>query len=428
MLVVLSAVIFFTAFFLRSNDTSDAFAWSVPLENVDARALAPETNFLALTNLDVNEVLNRAMDRGHWENAYALAAYDARPSFTTRLGVLFQLAPRYTALKDTRKAILCYQIAAQLATLAPTLADVARLDAYAQAITGLRDLNARDAARWVTDQAYVVAQFSPSLQREVRARRLAQIADAYAALGATTLATQARAKASEVATAPGESAQLTMQTGFDPAGGALPRSPELDRIVQGRLTTAQQLQDDVADAGFKAMSNVPKDWVTSLGDTLNDEDLIRADYYDQQLTLTKDEAVRLALLRDKVAWLALKLRVARGGFGIPLVPAWEKEQKAIVQALSEANADLFQTLEAQAATQKEPAQAIDQVVRRELFAARWGWFTTVPEKDLRASLDDNNQNLSDSVLRLDVVTRTERVLYWLVPVELYKQGERARPK
>jgi len=431
LLVILSIVVFAAAFLLRSNDASDAFAWNTPMELVDPRALTPDTVFLALTSVSANEALSRALDGGHWENAYAMVAYDTRLSFTTRLGALLQLAPRYAASKDTRKAVWCYQAAAQLATLAPELSDAARLDAYAQANAGLRELNAREVARWVTDQAYLVAQYSPYLQRDLRARRLTQIADAYTALGATPLSAQARLKAREAASATGESATVQVETVFNAPSGQLPSAPQLDAVIKARLDATQLLQDDVLDAKFKTMSAVPKDWLTPLGDLLDEEDRVREDYYAAQLAAAKDEGVRVALLREKRNWLALKLRAARGGFGIGLTPAWEKDARAIAVALSETHAELYQLSEAQAAKQKESVQALDDTLRRELYTARWGWFTSVAEKDVWLALDDNNQRLRESApteLVLDQVARGTRVLYWLVPSELYGQGERARPR
>jgi hypothetical protein len=159
---------------------------------------------------------------------------------------------------------------------------------------------------------------------------------------------------------------------------------------------------------------------------------VASGYYDQQLPLAKEPSARVALWSDKVAWLALKYRIARGAFGFTLVAAWEKDRATIAADLSDALGELYRESEAQAAALPNGAdQATADVIRRELFAARWGWFTSTPENDLRDALDQVNQRLRDAAspaLRLDTITRGGKVLYLLVPDDLYGQGEKALPK
>ncbi|MEW5720931.1 MAG: hypothetical protein AB1817_20055, partial [Chloroflexota bacterium] len=151
-------------FFLRGSDVPDALAWKPPLETVDNRALASGTVLLPLTGMSASDSLSAALDEAHLENAFAIAAYDPFMFDSARVGALLQIGTRYASAKDTRKAALAFQAAAQLATFSPALADYARLETYLQAGTGLRGVGANDAARWVTDQAYLAAQYAPTLQ------------------------------------------------------------------------------------------------------------------------------------------------------------------------------------------------------------------------------------------------------------------------
>jgi hypothetical protein len=324
------------AFFLRRSNLPDGFAWQPPRELVDHRALVPATALLPLTGMEAVDALSLTLDQAHWENAYALVAYDPGLPDPTRIGALLQLGSRYAAAKDTRKAAWCYQAAARLATLSPALSDSTREDAYLQASAGLRTIDARDAARLIVDQAYLVAQYSPALRREQRSRRLAQVVDEYADLGADALAAQARAKADQAASASAEAAWVPPRAPFVPAAGKLPLSADVDHAMQARIAAARQLLDDVKKNSPRSAADWPKDFVSELSDALRQEDRARLAFYDQQLAQVKDPAVQIALLRDKANWLALKYRATRGAFGINLVSEWGKNLAEIADASTDA--------------------------------------------------------------------------------------------
>ena len=422
------------AFLWHPVDVPNAFDWKPPLEQVDNSALAPATVILPLTDVDSTGALNAALDSANIENAYALIAYDTSLSDPTRIGALLQLGSSYSAAKLTRKAATCYQSAALLATLSPAISDPAREDTYLQASSSLRALGATDAARMLVDQAYLVAQFSTALRRESRARRLNQVADAYTALGATALAAQAHSKADDALTEAAPTAAAQVRVPFTVTLGTLPASGDVDRLKQRRITAAKQLADDLTNNPPKNAAEWPQDSVSQLRDTLVEEDGARQAYYDQQIALAKDPAVQAALWRDRVNWLALKYRIARGAFGIDLVPAWRKDAKTIAADWSDALTQFYRLQEAQAAALPDPQAATnagEEVVRRELIAARWGWLSGANEQDLRDALGEVTQKLRDAKstdLFLDTVTRNNQSVYLWLPDELYGQNEKALPR
>lgn len=431
--LTLALAVFGAVFFWGIGDSSDSSVWKPLIDQVDHRALAPETVLLPLTEIDSADALSAALDQAHLENAYAIAAYDPNLSAATRIGALLQLGTRYATAKDTRKASSCYQAAVLLVTLSPGLSDQARLDTYQQASAGLRGIGAKEAARFVTDQAYLVAQYSPSLSRTVRVRRLEQIAEAYAALGANSLSTQARAKSVEAAGS-ADTPIVRPRVVFVPAAGVLPTSKQVDVVKQTRIAAAKQLVEEVA--GLKPGAAWPADSVAVLSNALRDEDQARQAYYDQQLAQVQDPAVRLELLRDRISWLALKYRVARGAFGKSLGAEWNKESTAIAEAWGTVWDDYFRFAEradrAGAVPQPQnPDQALEDVIRQELIAARWGWYRVVPEKELVDALSDVNQKLIQATvpaLRVDTVTRGGKTRFLLLPDDLYGQNEKALPR
>jgi len=424
-LLTLALMMLGAFWFLRGN-TTDVSVWQPPLELVDPRALAPGTVVFPLTEMSSADALSASLDQAHLENAYTLLAYDPDLPDAVRIGALLQLGTRYTTAKDSRKASVCYQAAALLATLSPSLSDVTRLDTYQQASAGLRALGANQAARWVTDQSYLVTQYSPNLSRDVRLRRLNQIADAYTALGVNSLAAQARTKANDLAGTSNEIPTVVARPVFNPTLGKLPASPQVDAAKRHRLAAAQQLADDLKDA--KPGAGWPSDSLAQLTDALIEEDEARQAYYDQQLA-TQDPAIQIALWNDRVHWLALKNRVARGAFGKDLVPEWSKDKAAIAEAWHQAWEHYFRLAEAQAGATKaqDPNLATEFVLRQELMAIRWGW-SVASEEDVRNLLDGINQSLKSPFLILDAITRNGKLYYVLVPAQLYGQGEQALPK
>ena len=421
-------------FFLRGSDIPDAFAWKPPLESVDPRALAPGTVLMPLTGVSASDAVSAALDQAHLENAYAIAAYDPTLSDSARIGALLQLGTRYASAKDTRKAALTFQAAAQLATLSPAIADYARLETYLQAGSGLRGLGANDAARWMTDQAYLIALYTPTLQREQRARRLEQVANAYTTLNVSALSSQARTQSLEASTASVTAPLTGTRVPFVPTAGKLPASPEIEDAKTRRITAAKTLQDDLIDYPPKSAKDWSPDLIADLSDALTAEDAARQAVYDKEIAQTKDVAVQIALRRDQIAWLALKYRIARGAFGASLVADWETDRAAIADDWDAAWADWFRLSEAQAASLPrasdiDPAQ--EDVVRQELIVARWGWSSGTAEQDLIAKCVEVTQKLMDAAypeLRLDVFKRNNRTLFIILPDELYGQGEKALPK
>ncbi|MEW5719051.1 MAG: hypothetical protein AB1817_10520, partial [Chloroflexota bacterium] len=75
--------------------------------------------------------------------------------------------------------------------------------------------------------------------------------------------------------------------------------------------------------------------------------------------------------------------------------------------------------------------AQEDVLRQELIAARWGWYSGASEQDVIEKLDTVTLKLMDAAypeLRLSAFKRNNRTLFVLLPDELYGQGEKALPK
>lgn len=418
--------------YMRSRDMPDGFAWKTPMEQVSSRDLTPSAALLPLTDLAAEDALDRTLEGTDLESAFALVAYDPRLSDPSRIGALLQIGGRYSEVKNWRRAAWAYQTAVLLAILSPALSDSARIDTLLSASTELRDADAKEAARRVLDQAYLITLYSPTIRKQVRSSRLNQIATGYDSLRLPGIADQARSKGQDVSAAP-DSPPTTPRAPFIPIPGKLPSSLALEQARARRQQAAADLVDDATNGNLKTGAKLPRDLLDQLKDALVEEDAARNDYYAQQFPLAKDPAVQVALAADKVSWLALKYRIAKGGFGATIVNEWTKSANDVGDQVSDGWEDLFQLYQTQADALGNPTdtnQATEDVLQQRLIAVRWGW-SQKPESDLRDSMSSVTEKLRDAsipALRVDTATRSGKTLYLLLPDELYGLGAQVFPQ
>ncbi len=434
LLLIFGVAMLGAGWFAREAPPPAALAWQAPLDQVSTRDLTPATALLPLAGASGVDALNAALDGGDWESAFALLAYDGSLSDPTRIGALLQLGSRYAVARDKNKAAWCYLDASRIATISPLLSDAIREDAFLQVSAGLQEIQANDAARLAADQAYLIAVYSPVLRREQSSRRLNQVASAYAALGLEALATQARDKANEPIAIASDDAGFLPRGPFVIPEGKLPPSGPVNNALQARVAAAKQVVEDVKNSPPRRAADWPADSLQVLREALLKEDEARQSYYDDQTAQVKEPTVQIALLRDKVNWIGLKFRIARGAFGADLVPDWTKRASALGDEWSDAWGELFNVYRGQASAipnAQAVHQATEDVLRQELLALRWGWYKGTTEQELRNSLSEITSHLrQDTIpsLRLDTLALGGKTTDLLVPDELYGQNERALPR
>ncbi len=106
-------------------------------------------------------------------------------------------------------------------------------------------------------------------------------------------------------------------------------------------------------------------------------------------------ADRLALLYDKVDWLTIKLRAARGAYGVSLVPAWAPETEAIQAGLAGAYTDLINGYGQQTDTlsSAEAVAARVELLREGVLWSRLGLFPGQAEEPLSVQLTEASSEL-----------------------------------
>ncbi len=412
----------------------DTSKWIAPQDQVDTKNINPEVALAILAGTSDAGSVDDSLAAGDFEGAFAQIAYSTEFSDANRVGTLLLLGNRYAAGKQNVKAAWMYEYAVYLATVSPTPSDLTRAQTLLEAAQGLKALNMDANARAALDQAFLIAQYSFSLPRDTRADLLEQIARAYQKFGATKQAAQARQIGADTASLTSEDAVNTSRRVFRISPTDPPEYPELVTKLKERVFAARELLDALNLNPPKTEADLPEDLIRALGDKLFEEDGLRSEYYTAQFDQAADASVQLGILRDKLRWLSIKYRIARGGFGISLMPEWEDQVKEIAQELNDSYDDYFAITEQQASSLDkvdEANRSTEDVLRAAMVAGRWGLFPQYDEVDLRARLDVVSQTLRDeqvASLRLDSFTRGNQVIYLLVPDELYSMGEGALPR
>lgn len=412
----------------------DTTKWIAPQDQVDHTKIRPEVALAILAGTSDSGSVDDSLAAGDFEGAFAQIAYSTEFSDADRVGTLLLLGNRYAAGRQTSKAAWMYEYAVFLATVSPNPSDLLRAQTLLEASQGLRALGMDTNARAALDQAYLIAQYSFALPRDTRSDLLDQLARAYTSIGAAKQANEARQMGADTATLPSEDAVNNSRRPFRVQPTDPPEYPDLVAKLKERVSATRELLDALNLNPPKTEADMPEDLIRALGDKLYEEDGLRTDYYTSQYDQAVDASAQLGILRDKLRWLSIKYRIARGGFGISLMPEWEDQVQEIGQELNDTFADYYSITEQQASSLNktdEASRSTEDVLRAAIVAGRWGLYPQYDEADLRARLDEVSQALRDeqvASLRLDSFTRGTQVVYLLIPDELYGMGERALPR
>jgi hypothetical protein len=321
------------AYFYMSQRSEAAPTWVSPLDSVEGEKVAADLALLSLAGESDERVFRAALDAGEKETAYATLAYSLLLPDNIRGGHWLLLDP-YCRQTGGARASACTQAALDLATLSPTLNDAARADLSLQAARGYAALRLQQPARMSLAQVENIARYSLSLLPAQRREILDKLIDAYRSSGDSQAATSVQALLREGSTGSGLAVEPA-RAGL----GDLRGSVVLTTSVVSKVVARQQAAAQAAAKWFNADEATRANLARNLSDALLQEDQARSQFYSAAAGLSP--ADRLALLHDEVAWLTTKQRVARGDFGVSLVPAWGEQIEQVRTALSETYTQLI---------------------------------------------------------------------------------------
>lgn len=359
-----------------------------PSNQLDIEAVDPALALASLGGAAEVEVITEAIDKDRPENA--LSALLFNPNLTDResAGGFLQLANAYVKDGNIDKAIFSYELAGTVATLAPDISDTAKADIFLQTGQRLIDLGEADLAKFYLDQAFTIASRSQFLQSAHRRTIFESLQKHYLAIGENGLARQSLNLSANPPSASLTAAKQTVLP--DPQPVLLP--PPVQEAEANRWRVAQELTALLVTRG----GNAPQSHIEGLGDALVAEDLEKMALYDSELQEATQVSHMIDITQAKIDWLSIKYRVARGAYGMSLVPEWEDQVEQI-------RADLTKTYEALFALYSDLVVALPDVsqvdkateerLRNEILAGELGRYPNYPQKQRQKQLLDATNQL-----------------------------------
>ncbi len=420
LVIAIGAVV---AFLLLGQREVGEGSWQDPIAAIQPNEVAPDLALYPLAGALELETVDAAIENGELETAYAILVFSQDLSDAQRLGRLLRLGERFGEAERPERAALCFQQVYELAILHPRLPDPARADALLSGGRGWAAIGEEAQAVQAFDQVYTLAMESPYLQMANRRDLLVGLETAYADLGYPERAEACRARIVELdqearpqpPALPGEQPDLPLGTGTV-------SSPEVGELENARREAAFALLE-----AYTGGAGAPAAELEALSQALLAEDAAKQALYTQELEATSQPGRRIDVHWQMIRWLLLKVQVAAGGFGLPLVSAWEGALPSIQSDLSKAYEDLYFEYE-DLVTALPQAGLIGpgryQVRRQVVLEGRLGRYANYPAQQLADKLQEAARELiaAGSAERLYVDVRSEEekgLQFFLSPADEY---------
>ena len=329
------------------NATSAPESTHAPLDALRPERVVAELALMELAGDSPQALAFQAINGGYLDTAHAALLYDTTIAPEQRAPLLLQLAQRYQQADDPEQAAQLYRLALAPAILASDLNAAKRSQTLIQIATGL----------------FAVADLTGALDAAIQAKLVAaQMPDLLPAQRSQIFETlQPLARNLDDASFSQQIAELVRNPYLTPAGTLLEtRLPTLPET----LGTSQAAADAqiVREVAARALTDRIRFFHTSgvAGDLTSDIEPERLTL--EQALIAEDQARRafvensiavgnfplgqqLQLLLEQRRWLAQKLRIASGGYGLSLVPLWEGDRDRIAQELTVATENVSKRID-----------------------------------------------------------------------------------
>jgi hypothetical protein len=279
-----------------------------------------------------------------------------------------------------------------------------RADLFLQVAEGLLKLNEPVWGKFYLDQAFVVATRSPYLQAVHRRAILERLQKHYISLGERELARKSldlSVNAPDI-TSPNE------EKVYMPPRAALPLPQLIQTVEITRWLKAQELEAQLVERGGHA----PPSKIKALQEALVAEDQQKLPFYASELSSAAQVSKKIDITLAKIEWLSIKYRVARQGYGLSLVPDWERQADMIRADLTKTYETLY-SLYADFIVALPEAGQLDQAtaekLRREVLAGELGRYPNYPQEQRRKQLLEITQQLMTEQPELNIFVGTQTV-------------------
>ena len=405
-LAIVSAVIAAVQVFSERNP-STASPWVSPLAAIKVASISPALALGSLADIPDQTTVERAVAGGKPDTAFATLLYTISLTDQVRVAGLLTLSGTFAAGGTKDSAALAAATAVDIAILSPSIPDYNRAVFLAQAGQALARAGKTSAAAHASAVAAIIAEYSGRIEASYRKILLEDLANDAVRAGRKDQATALRAAGNADPPPPDPSRYVLplllvpLQTNGSAAWA------ELDAIAATRIAFANALIAALG-SGSQAASEPAR---TALQQALMNEDRLRDAALRDGMVQSDSLLPRIAFARSRVEWQALKWRVARQGFGISLVPAWENQASAIEADLYQSFADYYSLLRDAAASLPktvDAAQGAVDVIQDQIKWARIGFPPSAQEGELVSALDQAlRERMDTGVGYLSVSVKTD---------------------
>ena len=360
-------------YLLMRKQPFDVPKWQDPRSQITPQAIDPALAVAGLSGIPDGELVRLALETMRPDTAFAILVLSPSMGDRESAGDLLLLAQRYRAKGQLAEAVTAYRLAGVLATLSPDLSDTERAETSALAGKGLAELNEYGLAELYFDQTFNILAHSHYIQAATRRSLWRRLQEGYLAIGEREQARHSLEKS-------GEEIELAANPELLPVLPVAPPPPLPEALQQVELTrrqAAEELANTLRERGGKA----PAELIGRLGRALLDEDGQRLAYYESQLASGIQLSAQISVVRQRLAWLALKYRVALRGYGLSLVPDWEEQAEAVRVDLTKAYQDLYAKYHELVDALPDASQidlAREEVLRREILDGTLGRYPNYP--------------------------------------------------
>jgi hypothetical protein len=390
-LVAIIGILFFTSRTSASSaGPANLFTGSSPLRQLTTDKIDPALALASLGGVPEAEVISEAIDKARPETALAGLLFQPALSNKESAGSFLQLANAYIRQNELAKAVLSYQLASTIATLAPDMSDTVRADVFLQTGEGLLQLKEVTLAKFYLDQAFTIAAKSPYLQAAHRRSIFERLQKSYIILNERALAKQ------------------SLNLGANPPNLTLiaeeqillpqPQPVPLPASAQAAEATRWQAAQELAIKLLESEGSASQAAVRALAEALVREDQEKLAYFAGEINNTSQLSRRTDFIFAQISWLSIKYRVARRGYGLSLVPQWEAEAEQIRADLTKSYENLFAFYADVVVALPEASQldqATEEKLRQEILAGELGRYPNYPKEQRQKQLSDiTNQLIS----------------------------------
>jgi hypothetical protein len=338
--------------------------------------IAPSLAVRALAGDADNVVIDQALEENKLETAFSALYYSTTLSDKDRANYYVTLGQKYVEAKNKARGRLCFDQATSILLLSYDAFDATKASLHLTIGKDQSVLGDRTTAERSFDYAYTIARYSPYVDDAQRRFILGNLASEYKALGADRKSDESTRALSSLTGSVAASPSPAQTQLAVPALG-----DDVKAATAWRVRAAQRLLNSLGSKSSRDIETAR----LGLQDALRAEDDLRSLSFDNRLSQATTADARAALAKAQADWLTLRWRIAQKGFGLSLMPAWEKSSASIGASLRQAMANYFLLRREMAITLPDPvdaAQARLDLLREEMMLGKIGSYPDYPENRL----------------------------------------------